>query len=257
MFDRIKELRTSKGMTQEDLARKSGVSRGTIVALERGHAQNASLSTLSKIADALGTTVDGIFSKTGKNNTDKEEKKMETKIINEETEGVVRTEDGYKIEKIDFDGNVQIILDETLIVEKDVKVKGVLFAKNSIHARWRIMAGEITVGMGIEAGDGIEAENGIDAGTYINSESYITGSHIYAGWGIEAGTYIKSGKSIVAGEGILAGRGIEAGTYISCGKRIFAGTSVYRDCDDADKTIKCQDLRSGVICYGDLVLTAD
>ena len=58
---RIKEARDAKGMTQETLAAKSGVSRGTIVALESGEAKTTTTKTLVKIANALGTTVEEIF----------------------------------------------------------------------------------------------------------------------------------------------------------------------------------------------------
>ena len=48
-------------MTQEELAAKSGVSRTTIVAIESGEEKNVLASTLLKIADALGVTVQDIF----------------------------------------------------------------------------------------------------------------------------------------------------------------------------------------------------
>lgn len=58
---RIKEVREEKRMTQEELAEKSGVSRGTISALENGSMRNTGSKTLLKIASALGVTVDRIF----------------------------------------------------------------------------------------------------------------------------------------------------------------------------------------------------
>lgn len=58
---RIKELREAAGMTQENLAEKAGVSRGTIVRLEKGSAETTTTETLSKIADALGRKVSEIF----------------------------------------------------------------------------------------------------------------------------------------------------------------------------------------------------
>ena len=66
---------------------------------------------------------------------------------------------------------------------------------------------------------------------------------------------IEAGCGIEAGWGIEAGDGIEAKTFISSQKRIFAGISVYRNSSDCDKTIKCAELRSGEIAYGDLVIT--
>ena len=58
---RIKEYREAIKMTQEELARKSGVSRGTISAMENGSSRATSTKTLVKIARALGTSVDSIF----------------------------------------------------------------------------------------------------------------------------------------------------------------------------------------------------
>lgn len=48
-------------MTQEELAQKSGVSRGTISAMENGSNKETTTKTLIKIARALGTSVDNIF----------------------------------------------------------------------------------------------------------------------------------------------------------------------------------------------------
>ncbi len=58
---KIKEIREEKRMTQEELSEKSGVSRGTIAALENGTNRTTTTKTLVKLAEALGTTVDQIF----------------------------------------------------------------------------------------------------------------------------------------------------------------------------------------------------
>ncbi len=58
---KIKEVREAHQMTQEELSEKSGVSRGTISALENGTARATTTKTLVKIAQALGVTVDRIF----------------------------------------------------------------------------------------------------------------------------------------------------------------------------------------------------
>lgn len=59
---KIKELREAMKMTQEELAEKSGVSRGTISALEKNGVDRTTTSkTLVKLAQALDTTVDRIF----------------------------------------------------------------------------------------------------------------------------------------------------------------------------------------------------
>lgn len=61
MVTKIKELREKQGLTQTDLANKSGVSRATIWALENGTARSTTTKTLFKVATALNTTVDNIF----------------------------------------------------------------------------------------------------------------------------------------------------------------------------------------------------
>ena len=58
---KIKELREAMKMTQEELAEKSGVSRGTISALENGIDRTTTSKTLVKLAQALDTTVYRIF----------------------------------------------------------------------------------------------------------------------------------------------------------------------------------------------------
>jgi transcriptional regulator with XRE-family HTH domain len=58
---KIKEFREKRGLTQEELAEKSGVSRTTIHALETDDSKNATTGTLLKLANALGTTVEKLF----------------------------------------------------------------------------------------------------------------------------------------------------------------------------------------------------
>lgn len=58
---RIREIREQKGMTQEELASKSGISRQTISSLENGSERSVLSKTLVAIAEALDTTVDKIF----------------------------------------------------------------------------------------------------------------------------------------------------------------------------------------------------
>ena len=57
----IKKLRENAGMTQEQLATRSGVSRVTIAMLESKSDHVTTTRTLVKIAGALGTTVDALF----------------------------------------------------------------------------------------------------------------------------------------------------------------------------------------------------
>lgn len=58
---RIKKVREQRGMTQIQLAEKSGVSRATICALESGCEKVTTTKTLAKIANAMNVTVDELF----------------------------------------------------------------------------------------------------------------------------------------------------------------------------------------------------
>ena len=61
MGSTIKELRENMHMTQEELAKKSGISRQTISAIENGKYTNVLVGTLAAIATALETTVDNFL----------------------------------------------------------------------------------------------------------------------------------------------------------------------------------------------------
>ncbi|MGD6850498.1 MAG: helix-turn-helix transcriptional regulator [Candidatus Bathyarchaeia archaeon] len=60
MRTRIKELRARHNLTQEDLARKVGVRRETILFIEKGE-YNPSLKLAHDIAKALQTTIDDLY----------------------------------------------------------------------------------------------------------------------------------------------------------------------------------------------------
>ena len=57
---RMKELRARYDLTQEDLAKKAGVRRETILYLEKGK-YNPSLKLAYDIAKILKTTIDDLF----------------------------------------------------------------------------------------------------------------------------------------------------------------------------------------------------
>ncbi len=57
---RIKELRARYDLTQDDLAKKVGVRRETILYLEKGR-YNPSLKLAHEIAKVLKTTIDDLF----------------------------------------------------------------------------------------------------------------------------------------------------------------------------------------------------
>jgi len=56
----MKEFRARNNLTQEDLARKVGVRRETILAIEK-EKYSPSLDLAYKIAKALGTTLDEMY----------------------------------------------------------------------------------------------------------------------------------------------------------------------------------------------------
>lgn len=58
---RLKEIREGKGITQEELEKRSGVSRQTISAIENNDNYQAKTGTLIALARALSTTVDNLF----------------------------------------------------------------------------------------------------------------------------------------------------------------------------------------------------
>ncbi|MDI6810484.1 MAG: helix-turn-helix transcriptional regulator [archaeon] len=60
MRTRIKEFRARYDLTQEELAKKVGVRRETILFLEKGR-YNPSLILAHKIAKVLNTTIDELF----------------------------------------------------------------------------------------------------------------------------------------------------------------------------------------------------
>lgn len=58
---KIKDARAELKMSQEELAKKAGVSRQTISGLESGACTVTTTATLIKIAHALGKNVSDIF----------------------------------------------------------------------------------------------------------------------------------------------------------------------------------------------------
>ena len=58
---KLRAAREAMRLTQDELAKKSGVSRQTIVAIETDEGYNPTFNTLVKLAAALETTVDQIF----------------------------------------------------------------------------------------------------------------------------------------------------------------------------------------------------
>jgi len=59
--DRVRELRLSKGLSQEELAFRVSIHRTYIGGIERGE-RNPSLKNIAAIANALGVTLSELFS---------------------------------------------------------------------------------------------------------------------------------------------------------------------------------------------------
>ncbi len=60
MENRLEQLRAQKGLTQQELADRAGVSRQTIISLERGR-YNPSIILAFKLARLFGVTVEDLF----------------------------------------------------------------------------------------------------------------------------------------------------------------------------------------------------
>ncbi len=58
--NRIREVRTGRGLTQEDLARTVGLTRQSIIAIEKGRF-TPSVATALSLAAALDSSVDALF----------------------------------------------------------------------------------------------------------------------------------------------------------------------------------------------------
>ena len=56
----LKRIRTEKGITQGDIAKSLGVSRGFVSNLENGKT-NPTLATITRLANAVGVTTDELL----------------------------------------------------------------------------------------------------------------------------------------------------------------------------------------------------
>ena len=57
----IRELRTTKQLTQADLAKRAKIARGYLADIEAGHRRNPSLAVLKRLAKALGVPVTALL----------------------------------------------------------------------------------------------------------------------------------------------------------------------------------------------------
>lgn len=60
MNNKIKVKRAELNLTQGELSRKTGISRTSLVSIEKG-TQNPSVQTAKKISDALESSIEEIF----------------------------------------------------------------------------------------------------------------------------------------------------------------------------------------------------
>lgn len=60
MNEKVKALRMRKGMTQEELSKKAGISRQTLNYIETGKTVNITVSTLMKLAEVLECKADDL-----------------------------------------------------------------------------------------------------------------------------------------------------------------------------------------------------
>ena len=58
---RVKEFREKSKMTQSELAKRSNLSRATISRIENRYADVVNMTTLTRIATALGIEVESLF----------------------------------------------------------------------------------------------------------------------------------------------------------------------------------------------------
>lgn len=61
MKNRLKAYREKLGLTQEDLAEKTGLSRATISKIENNEEVNVNTRTIAKISEVLGALPSEIF----------------------------------------------------------------------------------------------------------------------------------------------------------------------------------------------------
>lgn len=60
-MNNLAKVRKAKCLSQDDLAKKSGISRVTIANIERGAVKDIKISTIRKLSKALDESVENIF----------------------------------------------------------------------------------------------------------------------------------------------------------------------------------------------------
>jgi transcriptional regulator with XRE-family HTH domain len=62
----IRKLRLKRGLSQEKLARLADISTVTLVKIEASVAKEPTITTVAKVADALGTSIDELVGRNKK-----------------------------------------------------------------------------------------------------------------------------------------------------------------------------------------------
>lgn len=60
----LKQIRQTRGLTQVELARRTGIDHRTITAIETGRILNPSLFNLKRLTQSLGITLKELFART-------------------------------------------------------------------------------------------------------------------------------------------------------------------------------------------------
>ena len=60
LSENIKELRKKHGLSQEELARRAGITYSTLIKIESGYNKNPTLGTLTKIASVFKVKIDSL-----------------------------------------------------------------------------------------------------------------------------------------------------------------------------------------------------
>jgi transcriptional regulator with XRE-family HTH domain len=66
LAEKLRKLRAKKGFTQEKLARLADISTATLVKIESGAAKEPTITTIIKIADVLGVSIDELVDRVNK-----------------------------------------------------------------------------------------------------------------------------------------------------------------------------------------------
>lgn len=61
LAENIRRFRIKKGLSQEKLARLADISNNTLIKIEQGIAKKPTITTVSRIASALGVSIDELI----------------------------------------------------------------------------------------------------------------------------------------------------------------------------------------------------